>query len=176
MAAGLLGEEEWDDLDEGSDDLTGYRSVLRGNPPRSRPYPTWETELDGITDQISEWHGGSIAVAVPERWMIDAVEQHLAQTGMRVTVIGADGPRDAEAPVHIGTMHRFKGLEYQRMILAGVAEGLLPSTHVLALKNTDPARYRLEMKQARSLLFVAATRTRDNLVISWHGRKSRFLS
>ena len=29
--------------------------------------------------------------------------------------------------------------------------------------------------RARSLLFVAATRARDALVISWHGQPSRFL-
>ncbi|WP_024802603.1 UvrD-helicase domain-containing protein [Nocardia sp. BMG51109] len=175
VAAGLLGEEEWDDLDEGQDDLVGYRSVLRGQTPEPRPYLTWEAELDGTLDQINEWGGRSIGVAVPERWMTTAVAKRLSQSGITATVIGSDGPRDIDAAVHVGTMHRFKGLEYQRMILAGVADGLLPSSHALALRQQDPARYRVEIKQARSLLFVAATRARDSLVISWNGKKSRFL-
>jgi hypothetical protein len=39
----------------------------------------------------------------------------------------------------------------------------------------DPVRYERELKQARSLLFVAATRARDSLVITWHGTPSPFL-
>ncbi|MGW6729943.1 UvrD-helicase domain-containing protein [Nocardia sp. NPDC055029] len=174
-AAAVLGEEEWDDLDEGNDNLSGYRSVLRGSEPDWRAYPLWDAELDGIAEQIVVWGGGSIAVAVPERWMTEAVAKRLVSANIHATVIGPDGPRDVDATVHIGTMHRFKGLEYQRMILAGVSDGSLPSTRVLELKGSDPARYRVDMKRARSLLFVAATRARDSLVISWNGRKSRFL-
>ncbi|MFD7690348.1 hypothetical protein [Streptomyces sp. NPDC059781] len=36
-------------------------------------------------------------------------------------------------------------------------------------------RHRRELQRARSLLFVAATRSRDALAISWHGAPSRFL-
>ena len=36
VAEGLLGSEQWDDLDGGSDTLDGYRSVLRGPRPEFR--------------------------------------------------------------------------------------------------------------------------------------------
>ncbi|QNE73863.1 hypothetical protein F0344_03935 [Streptomyces finlayi] len=39
----------------------------------------------------------------------------------------------------------------------------------------DPVRYRREVQRARSLLFVATTRTRDSLDIFWHGQPSPFL-
>ncbi|MEV6769685.1 UvrD-helicase domain-containing protein [Nocardia sp. NPDC051030] len=175
MAAALLGDEEWDDLDDGNDDLSGYRSVLRGPDPAFRSYATWEAELDGLAEQITTWNSESIAVAVPERWMADAVAKRLSKADIHASVIGPDGPREIDAPVHIGTMHRFKGLEYQRMILAGVAEGWVPASRILDLKQSDPARFRMEMKRARSLLFVAATRARDSIVITWSGKKSRFL-
>ncbi|WP_084960227.1 UvrD-helicase domain-containing protein [Thermoactinospora rubra] len=172
-AVRLLGQEEWDDLDDGHDDLTGYRSVLRGPDPVLRPYPTWEAELDGIVSQVQEWGGGSIGVAVPERWMVADVENRLGRAEIVSTSITGEGPRLVDAPVHIGTMHRFKGLEYQRMIIAGVREGLVPRT--LDFEESDPLRFRRELRRARSLLFVASTRARDSVVISWHGRKSRFL-
>ncbi|GAB0102555.1 ATP-dependent helicase [Nocardia sp. JMUB6875] len=175
MAAALLGEEEWDDLDDGNDDLTGYRSVLRGPQPTFQAYPTWEAELDGIAEQIAAWPHESVAIAVPERWMAEAVAKRLNKAEIDSSVIGPDGPGENPAPVHIGTMYRFKGLEYKRMILAGVADGALPGSRVVELKQTDPARYRAEIKRARSLLFVAATRARDSILISWHGKKSRFL-
>jgi len=175
MASTLLGEEDWDDLDEGSDDLTGFRSVLRGGDPILQPYPTWESELDGIAEVIGGWPATSVAVAVPERWMVGDVVNRLGRSDIHASVIGPDGPQDVDAPVHVGTMHRFKGLEYQRMILAGVADSLVPAKRVLDMKHVDPVRYRTELKRARSLLFVAVTRARDSVQISWHGKKSRFL-
>jgi len=174
-ALGLLGEEEWDDLDDGRDDLRGYRSVLRGQRPAFVGYPTWEAELEGIVAQVKKWGGDSIAVAVPERRMMSEVESRLNMAGITTCVIGSDGPKLPEAMVHVGTMYRFKGLEYQRIIIAGMADGLIPHSRILGFKDSDPLRHRREMKRARSLLFVAATRARDDLVISWHGRKSRFL-
>ncbi|MEU1982521.1 UvrD-helicase domain-containing protein [Nocardia sp. NPDC019395] len=175
LASALLGEEDWDDLDEGSDDLTGFRSVLRGGNPVLRHHPTWEAELDGLTEVIEAWPTSSVAVAVPERWMVGEVVKRLGRDDIHATVIGPDGPREIDASVHVGTMHRFKGLEYQRMILAGVADSLVPAKRVLEMKHADPVRYRSELKRARSLLFVATTRARDTVLITWHGKKSRFL-
>ncbi|SNS08371.1 UvrD/REP helicase N-terminal domain-containing protein [Streptosporangium subroseum] len=176
-ALGLLGQEEWDDLDDGHDDLSGYRSVLHGMRPILRPASTWDAELDAVVEQVREWNDvalASIAICVPERRMVAEVENRLGKAGIVATAIGAEGPKLYDA-IHVGTMHRFKGLEYQRMILVGVAEGLVPSHHAAQYEDTDPLRYRRELQRARSLLFVAATRARDTLVISWHGQKSRFL-
>lgn len=41
------------------------------------------------------------------------------------------------------------------MIIAGVSDGLVPREQVNQLRQVDPARYRRELQQARSLLFVA---------------------
>ncbi|MEV0230908.1 UvrD-helicase domain-containing protein [Nonomuraea sp. NPDC050786] len=176
-AIALLGQEEWDDLDDGQEDLRGYRSVLHGLNPELRRATTWDAELDGLVDRVREWNDvspSSIAICVPERDMVADVEQRLGKAGIIAAAIGPDGPKMHDA-VHVGTMHRFKGLEYQRMIIAGVSEGLVPSRWVAQYEDSDPLRYRRELQRARSLLFVAATRARDTLVISWHGRKSRFL-
>jgi hypothetical protein len=42
-----------------------------------------------------------------------------------------------------GTMYRFKGLEYRCLIIAGVAEGLVPRASVDAWERTDPSRHQL---------------------------------
>ncbi|MER6827003.1 UvrD-helicase domain-containing protein [Streptosporangium sp. NPDC000563] len=176
-ALGLLGTEDWDDLDDGRDDLLGYRSILHGTRPVLRPASTWDAELDAVVAQVKEWDDvapAAIAICVPERRMVAEVENRLGKAGIKAAAIGSDGPKLYDA-IHVGTMHRFKGLEYQRMILVGVAEGLLPSRHISPYRESDPLRYRRELQRARSLLFVAATRARDTLVISWHGQKSRFL-
>jgi superfamily I DNA/RNA helicase len=149
--------------------------VLRGAVPELRGFPTWDAELDGIVEQVRAWDGDSTAVCVPERRMVADVEARLAKEGIVACAITADGPRYVEAPVHVGTMHRFKGLEYQNMIIAGVAEGLVPAARITRFREDDPLRYRRDLRTARSLLFVAVTLARDNAVITWHGTKSEFL-
>jgi superfamily I DNA/RNA helicase len=72
-------------------------------------------------------------------------------------------------------MHRFKGLEYQRMILGGVSDGLVPRVAIAPYVDTDPLRYQRERARDRSLLFVAATRARDDLAVFWHGARSPFI-
>jgi superfamily I DNA/RNA helicase len=67
--------------------------------------------------------------------------------------------------VHVGTLHRFKGLEHQWMVLAGITDAAVPGYYIA----DDPVRQHRDPMRARSLLFVAATRARDALVISWHG-------
>lgn len=179
VAEGLLGTEEWDDLDGGTDSLEGYRSVLRGPKPSFRAHATWQDELDGIVQQVKDWQTAdgtpsSIGIAVPERRLMPEVENYLNSRGVPAASIGPDGPRKPDA-VHVGTLHRFKGLEYQRMIVAGVSFGMIPGPRVEYLRDSDPLRYQREIKRARSLLFVAATRARDSLVMSWHGMASPFL-
>jgi superfamily I DNA/RNA helicase len=173
----LLGDERYDDLDGDDETLAGYRSVLYGSEPVVRRTDSFEAELDAITEQIKAWHDirrEDIAVCVPTNDMVTQVTARLTRSGIVSTEITADGPRGDEG-VHIGTMYRFKGLEYQRMIIAGVQRGLVPRASVEALRRTDPARYQAECKRARSLLFVAATRARDALTIVWHGEPSPLL-
>jgi len=179
VAEGLLGSEEWDDLDGGTETLAGYRSVLRGPQPSFHGYTSWEGELAGIVRQVKDWlpadgTSPSIGIAVPERRLMPEVEDYLNSRGVVAASIGPDGPRQLDA-VHVGTLHRFKGLEYQRMIVADVSDGVIPAPRVEYLRHSDPLRYQREIKQAHSLLFVAATRARDSLMMSWHGKPSPFL-
>ncbi|WP_406284161.1 UvrD-helicase domain-containing protein [Embleya sp. NBC_00896] len=176
-AVGVLEGIDYDDLDGGGDDLAGYRSVLHGVRPVLRSAASWDDEMDLVLEQLGDWHDvarESVAICVPTNDMVTQVAYRLAQRGIVSTEITQDGPRHEEG-VHVGTMYRFKGLEYQRMIIAGVSEGLVPRSAVENWARTDPARHKRELQRARSLLFVAATRARDALAISWHGEPSRFL-
>jgi superfamily I DNA/RNA helicase/mRNA-degrading endonuclease RelE of RelBE toxin-antitoxin system len=176
-ALGVLSGESFDDLDGNAETLAGYRSVLSGARPELHPSPDWETEREAIAELISEWDDiplEQIAICVPTNAMARDVGESLGLAGVRAVEIGPEGPRGDEG-VHIGTMFRFKGLEYQRMIIAGVSEGLVPRTEVIQMRRTDALRHRRELQRARSLLFVAATRSRDSLAIFWHGTPSRFL-
>lgn len=183
-ALGLLGEESWDDLDEGTDHLRGYRSVLRGPRPDFHGALTWESEIEAVVARVSklreraetEGKVASIAVAVPNHEMVGEVERELVRAGLSAAALGREGPPPGkEESVHVGTLHRYKGLEYQHVLVAGISDGLLPHASLERHKDSDGPRYRRELQRARSLVFVAATRARDSLTVSWHGQPSPFL-
>ncbi|MFI7136828.1 UvrD-helicase domain-containing protein [Streptomyces massasporeus] len=174
----VLGDADYDDLDGGADTLAGYRSVLHGPAPSLRGARSWDEEMDLVVEQLRAWHDvprESTAICVPTNDMVTQLADRLVRRGITPTEITQDGPRSDQG-VHIGTMYRFKGLEYRCLIIAGVAEGLVPRASVDAWEHTDPSRHQRELHRARSLLFVAATRARDALAITWHGEPSRFLS
>jgi superfamily I DNA/RNA helicase len=183
------GTVDYDDLDDGTDTLDGYRSVLRGAAPELVGYESWSDELDALDEVIARWREdiavgdgharrdprGSIAVCVAERDKAAQVISHLAARGITSAELTKDGPQ-GEGEIHIGTMHRFKGLEYQRLAIVGASDGVIPRTAVIErFRVDDPQHYLREERKARSLLFVAATRARDTLRISWHGRPSPYL-
>ncbi|MGW5420192.1 UvrD-helicase domain-containing protein [Streptomyces sp. NPDC003943] len=181
-AHGLVHGESFDDLDDGPDTLDGYRSVLTGLAPQYWRAPDWETEMRAIATLLKERHErygtpyAAMAVSVPDKAAVTQLAYTLACKPFLIPAseIGREGPRDTDT-VRIGTMHRFKGLEFQRVFLAGVSEGLIPHQRIEAFRLSSPDRYRQEEQRARSLLFVAATRARDELVVTWHGRASRYL-
>ena len=63
-----------------------------------------------------------------------------------------------KAGVELATIHAAKGLEWDAVFLVGVAEGLLPISYA----KTAAAR-----EEERRLLYVAVTRARDLLTVSW---------
>ena len=113
----------------------------------------------------------TIAVLVRDRYQRDAVVTGLAQQGIEVR------PVDREAvgrgrPV-VMTMHRAKGLEFRKVLLFDVSEGSIPRS--LRDQRYSEADRTDALLRERSLLYVAATRARDQLAISWSGRKSPLL-
>ncbi|MBS2532567.1 UvrD-helicase domain-containing protein [Catenulispora sp. NF23] len=181
-AMALMNGQSYDDLDDGTDTLTGYRSVLTGPSPRLDEYATWAEELRALAATIISWrdeqdsglNGGRIAVAVAEREKVDDVIRYLTEAGLVCAELTKDGTR-GDGEIHVGTMHRFKGLEYQKLAVVAVCDGVLPRVGIERFRDSDPARYRRELQQARSLLFVAVTRARDALSVTWHGTPSAFL-
>ncbi len=68
-------------------------------------------------------------------------------------------------------MHRVKGLEYDRMVIAGVSEDAMPLRHRLE-RSRDKAIRREEELMERALLYVAITRARRAALVTAHGKVS----
>ncbi|MEK7611933.1 MAG: UvrD-helicase domain-containing protein [Patescibacteria group bacterium] len=71
------------------------------------------------------------------------------------------------ASVNLMTIHLAKGLEFDTVFIAGANEGLIP--HQMSFKTRE------EMEEERRLMYVAMTRARKNLRISFFHIPSRFL-
>ena len=71
-------------------------------------------------------------------------------------------------------MHRVKGLEFDRVIIAGVNEGTIP-LEVEWSKSNDRVIQRESENQEKALLYVAATRAKKEVVVTSFGKASKFL-
>ena len=68
-----------------------------------------------------------------------------------------------------------KGLEFQRVAIVDVHDRTIPNPAGLTDSADDPARAEADLRRELCLLYVAATRARDELWVSWSGKPSRFL-
>lgn len=168
-----------DDLDEGSDSLKGERSLRSGAPPTVEYYPDLNTEAREIAALVRAWleegvKPESICVVARTNDLVQGTYAPALRThGVETVVI--DTEADKLGPgVRIATMHRVKGLEFERMILAGIQKGLMPYEDA-AYGSRDELARELYDEGERKLLYVAATRARDALVITGHGQRSTLL-
>lgn len=176
-AVGLLTGESFDDLDDAPAALAGYRSALHGPPPDLAGYTSRDAELRALGTTVRGWieegvAPSAIGVAARTRKVCEQATDALAQAGLPVRALGRDDDADA---VSIGTMHRMKGLEFRCVAAVGVEDGSVPSPHAVTRRDEDEPRHRQDLQRERCLLFVACTRARDALRVSWTGEPSPFL-
>jgi hypothetical protein len=167
-----------DDLDEGTDDaLKGYHSLRMGGPPTVVHCPTEQKEAAFVLERIRGWLDGGrkpsdICLTARTHGLLDKrYAPLLREAGIPVQFIKTEEPKQGDG-VRLATLHRIKGLEFPCVLVASVNEGSLP----LELKYyPDDAALQDHLDTERRLLFVAATRARDELVVTGFGRPSAFL-
>ena len=153
----------------------------------SRP-PSADRHVERVLREGLSWHpkrepSGAVA---RERWRnlgaLLAIAERAVAADAEVTVeeVVADLERRAregeaspepDGAVALLTIHRAKGLEFDAVFVVGCEEGLLPISYA-----KDPA----DLAEERRLLYVAVTRARRHLWLSWaasrtgpRGRPSR---
>ena len=107
--------------------------------------------------------------------LIDEYEAALRGAGLQTYRLRRSEAEDHEIEgVRLATMHRVKGLEFDRLVIAGVNDGVVPLA-VGELRSDDGAVREEAEKRERALFYVAATRARREVFISSHGTPSAWL-
>jgi superfamily I DNA/RNA helicase len=174
---GIVSGASFDDLDGDTDTLDGYRSEFTGPAPVLQGYASVAEELAALTLTLPGWQQEGIP---PEDCCVvartaqgrDQAAAILGNAGLATVVVDADAPADDADGVRVMTMHRAKGLEFRAIAIIGANDDTIPYAHALPMDETDARAY---LEQERCLLYVACSRARERLTVSWAGTPSRFL-
>lgn len=173
LALGILSGGTYTDL-EGKDEGHSYRSARSGPEPVRVAAKGISDELDRAADLIRAWlpdaehpegrapSPESIAILVRDRYRRDTVVNGLAERGVDIRAVDSENVKPGR-PVAM-TMHRAKGLEFSHVLLFNLQE------KGLAWAASDEESADAQLRE-RSLVYVAATRARDVLAVSWSGGK-----
>ena len=176
-ATHLLAGRDIDDLDGGFDDNKRIRSLTRGPVPVLKRFDTREEQSEFLVSYLSALQTSGealrgvciVARTTGER---DAIKQHLNAQDVEVELIERDTVDDgAQTGVRLATMHRVKGLEFDRVVMASMNEGLVPLSAAIESSSDDTARESAETEE-RSLVYVAATRAKKELMLLSYGAPS----
>lgn len=158
QAVALLEGCEIDDLDDGHDETKRYKSLSHGPAPELRKTSGLEEAAAATIAFIQQWRGAQAAneslsfcvVSYSEKSR-DALGQQLQAAGIAsVPITAQSNHADARKVVHLATMHRAKGLEFDCVIVVA------PENFLGLAEET--AGY-------RRLLYVALTRAKRGALL-----------
>jgi superfamily I DNA/RNA helicase len=160
----ILDGGEYVDIED-EREATGYRSARTGPAPTVEPVDSLAGEIQAIVRHVHGWLArgdapDTVAVLVPDKFHRDRVVTALTEDGVDARAVDRDRPPAGR--VAVLTMHRAKGTEFSKVVLA---LGKPSSGELERLALLDPAERVDAELRARSLRYVAATRARDELVV-----------
>lgn len=158
QAVALLEGCEIDDLDDGHDETTRYKSLSHGPVPELRKTSGLEEAAEAAIAFIQQWRGAqaeneslSFCVVSYSEKTRDALGQQLQAAGIAsVPITAQSNHAQARNIVHLATMHRAKGLEFDCVIV------VTPDSYLGPAEET--AGY-------RRLLYVALTRAKRGALL-----------
>ena len=160
-ATGLLRGLSFDDLDAGTDDDQGVRSLVHGEPPVLKNCANETVVAEAISEHVKQLMARdqakpeSICVVAGTHRELDEYQKYLKRVCPAIHQIEPGKPEDSGTPgLRLATVHRVKGLEFDHVILAGKLD------EMDAVGETSE-----RFLQKRALLYVAGTRARCSLLV-----------
>ena len=168
-AVGILSGAQYEDLEgEGVD---GSKIISARSGPQ--PEVMHSTHLNDAVAQtvikIAQWRAldagapQSVAVLLPKKSVAEKFEVALAEAGIASKFVDNTVVNDPGV-VQLMTMHRSKGMEFSRVVLFKQGT-LLGGDGASRHPELSEAELNEQQLRNRSLLYVAATRARDELVV-----------
>jgi len=179
-ATAVLEDIAVDDLNGGTDSLADYRSLVHGEVPVVKGFPTLEAELTFLQQTLRDIQAedpnlSGVCLVVRTNALVDTFEAALTQADIPVKRIHRNQPDNPlESGIRIGTMHRVKGLQFNYVFLPSLNASILPLQHGLD-ECADQAAQDHFITGERCLLHVAATRAKKQVIASYHGQPSSLL-
>jgi superfamily I DNA/RNA helicase len=176
-AVQLLGTTPATGLDDEVDTLLGYHSPVHGGRPELRAAASRDEELTALTDRVQSWLNAGIqphAIGIAARSRSLAGLARQALKSQRLPTLAPAAPQTSNV-IRVGAMHGMKGLEFQAVAVIGVEDGTVPAPAALTPAAEDVMVREQDLARERSALFVACTRARDHLYVSYTGAPSPFL-
>lgn len=175
-AVAILAGEHWRDSEDEVDSTRGYRSSRRGPEPIIAHAEDSSGEITLAINQIQTWLAESpdahIGVLVRTNFPVKQIVAQFREEGVDA-VETRQATAAAGASVSVMTMHNAKGLEFTHVVLLGVSAASMPQRYQLAgLGEAEAADL---LQRERALLYVAASRARDALMVTLSGSPSELL-
>jgi superfamily I DNA/RNA helicase len=176
FAVAILEGLSVDDLDAGLDTTHGYKSLLHGEPPLQIGCPNVESEVAEIARWVRNGDLTRTCLVARTAQLLDRYEAGLAGQGIDVYRLRRSEAEDRNKPgLRMATMHRVKGLEFERVVVAGANDGVVPLSEAFAGTEDEAVKEDVE-RQERSLLYVAVTRAKREVLVTWSGRGSAWIA
>lgn len=145
---------------DSSDSLPdSVRHVLAGIGLNQRP----PSGLRGAPSSRENWESLAAIAQLADDMHAAEPEATLADFSAELTMRADLGHAPAVDGVTLASMHAAKGLEWDAVLLPGLVEGLMPIVH---------ARTAEALEEERRLLYVAVTRAREHLCLSWSSARA----
>ena len=148
---------------DSSDSLPdSVRHVLTGiglNPSSPRP----PSGPRGGASVRENWESLAAIAQLADDMHAAAPEATLADFSAELTMRSDLGHAPAVDGVTLASMHAAKGLEWDAVLLPGLVDGLMPIVH---------ARTAEALEEEKRLLYVAVTRAREHLCLSWSSARA----
>lgn len=177
-ALGVLGGVTYLDSDNEEEGVAGYRSARRGPKPHLVAADSLADIQSLVLTLVNEWIADgvspeTIAILADTRAKAKAIADALTTSDRPVTVLEKASDTTKGTPVAL-TMYTSKGLEFSRVVLYDISKESYPTPYLVRMQGPDELEDFL-LKE-RSLLYVAASRARDELVVTWRGAPSDLLA
>ncbi len=167
-----------DDLDGNEDSRKGTRSLLSGVEPELVSFDKQNQQIEFIVGEINNFlekglSVNDIAIFARTSDRLTTIETSLRKANIPSHRLQKDIDVSVQA-IHLGTMHRAKGLEFKVVFVIDVSEDFMPLA--TAIKITDSQSKEDAILREQQLLYVSITRARDQVFVSWVGKPSRFIN